>query len=149
MKIGPDYSKMSRIEIAKTKLYEGKNVVEICAEDVMFYIYDEAHYFINDAAFNSKTNFWNDDSRFSQISIFITATPEPLFCCFARKNYASEESLKELYDNLQEKEKFWEELSAVNEAICRDNDGKVKIQCKYYTSASIIQMMRSEVNVVK
>ncbi len=31
---------------------------KIATDDVLFYVYDECHYFLSDALFNSGTNFW-------------------------------------------------------------------------------------------
>lgn len=45
---------------------------------IMYYIFDEAHYFISDASFNSRTGFWANRSA-SGTMIYMTATPEPLF----------------------------------------------------------------------
>lgn len=53
----------------------------LCPENVAYYIFDEAHYFLNDSLFNQGTHYWTEKQRFSEIGIkiFITATPEPLF----------------------------------------------------------------------
>lgn len=67
---------------------EGKGIpatYEIKEKDVLFYIYDEAHYFVEDALFNNKTAFWYTNRgkirNNNHVSVFLTATPEPL-CLF-------------------------------------------------------------------
>lgn len=61
-----------------------RSVCEIRACDVLYYIFDEAHYFVEDAAFNSHTKYWYDMKYHlahcrGGVSVFLTATPEPLY----------------------------------------------------------------------
>lgn len=53
---------------------------DIPEDQVMFFVFDEAHYFISDAQFNSGTDFWRSAicGIYNGIKIFITATPETL-----------------------------------------------------------------------
>lgn len=52
--------------------------VEIKHDEVLYYVFDEAHYFTEDALFNPETNYWDMDIFKNGISVFLTATPEPL-----------------------------------------------------------------------
>ena len=58
----------------------------------LYVIFDEAHYFLEDASFNSRTNLWSDWIRKfydasinaeTPICVFMTATPESLKCFLA------------------------------------------------------------------
>lgn len=58
----------------------------------LYVIFDEAHYFLEDASFNSGTNLWSDWIREfygktinagTPICVFMTATPELLKCFLA------------------------------------------------------------------
>lgn len=53
---------------------------DIPEDQVMFFVFDEAHYFISDAQFNSGTDFWRSAicGIYNGRKIFITATPETL-----------------------------------------------------------------------
>lgn len=59
---------------------------------VLYVIFDEAHYFLEDASFNSETNLWAEWIKTfyttpvnseTPICVFMTATPEPLLCFLA------------------------------------------------------------------
>lgn len=52
--------------------------VDIFPEQVMYYIFDEAHYFVSDSLIRSETNFWYHQDFTHGISVFLTATPKPL-----------------------------------------------------------------------
>ncbi len=58
-----------------------RNKIKICSDDVLYYVFDEAHYFLSDSSFNSNSNFWYKQKFESENStyIFITATPESLY----------------------------------------------------------------------
>lgn len=62
------------------KVLEGE--WEVREEDVLFYVYDEAFYFVQDASFNVDTHYWYDTAKITErkksISVFLAATPEPL-----------------------------------------------------------------------
>lgn len=59
-----------------------KNCYEIGSEDILYYVFDEAAYFTVDAAENAYTSYWYTKAKEvktrKSISIFLTATPEPL-----------------------------------------------------------------------
>ena len=59
---------------------------------VLYVIFDEAHYFLEDSSFNSETNLWAEWIKTfyttpvnseTPICVFMTATPEPLLCFLA------------------------------------------------------------------
>lgn len=77
---------------------------ENTGRDVLYYVYDEAHYFLNDATFNSGTQFWLDKIPVSMgINIFMTATLEPLkwFLVFAITQ--PDRDFLEIFKELREK----------------------------------------------
>ena len=95
-RIAPKLPKMSRKEkIIKKMQGNLPKAVQLNNQDIMYYIFDEAHYFIADANFNAQTNYWYEKgSRHSNenfqnsIYVFLTATPEPLTCFLAcRKKF--------------------------------------------------------------
>lgn len=57
-----------------------KKNIEINKDEVLYYIFDEAHYFVSDASFNNNVSFWYSANikLDNNISIYLTATPEPL-----------------------------------------------------------------------
>lgn len=54
--------------------------------NILYYVFDEAHYFLSDALFNSGTHMWLDRLPTKGINVFLTATPEPLQWFFAATN---------------------------------------------------------------
>ena len=54
-------------------------------QNIMYYVFDEAHYFVQDALFNSSTNYWYNKSFDNGITVFLTATPEPLLIFLHRR----------------------------------------------------------------
>ena len=58
--------------------------VDIFPEQVMYYIFDEAHYFVSDSLIRCETNFWYHQDFTYGISIFLTATPKPLLSFLTR-----------------------------------------------------------------
>lgn len=67
-------------EEAKEYPYFVVNSERLSPDDILYYVFDEAHYFLADAPFNTNTNYWYDKNFSQSISIFLSATPEPLFC---------------------------------------------------------------------
>ena len=76
-----------------------KSYKHITPVDIMYYVFDEAHYFVQDSLFNSSTNYWYDKSYDNAITVFLTATPEPLFCFLNRAKF-NEKSACEFYNAL-------------------------------------------------
>ena len=68
-----------------------KEQFHLFEEDIMYYVYDEAHYFLNDAQFNPGTNYWLEKIPTKEINVFMSATPEPLewFLAFSKLNLKS------------------------------------------------------------
>lgn len=59
---------------------------DACKGDILYYIFDEAFYFVADAGFNSNTCYWCNRAigrNNNSISIFLAATPEPLHLFWA------------------------------------------------------------------
>ena len=81
------------------KLYykNKKENISINQSEIMYYVFDEAHYFIMDSSFNRKNAFWFEQNfQFKDsISLFLTATPEPfyLFYYFNKKRVLLDEYL--------------------------------------------------------
>lgn len=67
-------------------------------EEILYYVFDEAHYFLADAVLNNRTNQWLDLLTISgasrnldaSICLFLTATPEPLYRFFNGKPFLTE-----------------------------------------------------------
>lgn len=78
-----DYSGMyydTAEEKYRSKYVCGTNFLDYSSLDVMYYVFDEAHYFVSDALFNENTNQWCTQRLIAKhsVSVFLTATPEPL-----------------------------------------------------------------------
>lgn len=72
--------------------YEAGRINPFYFSKVLYVIFDEAHYFLEDASFNSETNLWAEWIKTfyatpvnseTPICVFMTATPEPLLCFLA------------------------------------------------------------------
>lgn len=90
--------------------------LNIRQEDVMYYIFDEAHYFVSDALFNSDTNYWFEKNlEFkNSISVFITATPEPLYCFLQLKYHSCfDEIFKEINKTFLKRKEINKKISKV------------------------------------
>ena len=48
------------------------------SSEIMYYIFDEAHYYLSDSLIRSEGNFWVKQDLHHGISVFLTATPKPL-----------------------------------------------------------------------
>lgn len=63
--------------------------------DIMYYVFDEAHYFVCDAMLNQGIKYWDEKLKSPiGISVFLTATPEPLLC-YLNRSYLTFTSLAE------------------------------------------------------
>ncbi len=75
--------------------------------DILYYIFDEAHYFISDSTINEHTNYWLDASTNSQyelrksIRIYLTATPEPLFAFLSADKILDQSRREELRKSIK------------------------------------------------
>lgn len=75
--IAPPTDDGMRVSVHIPERYDYKDVH---AHEVMYYIFDEAHYFVSDALIRNETNFWCQQNFSHGISVFRTATPKPLLC---------------------------------------------------------------------
>ena len=92
---------------------EDKIILE--PKDIMYYVFDEAHYFISDALINEGTNFWFNSEFNCGISIFLTATPKPLITFLAGRERLSLEGNRVLYEEFQKEDKQKAELKKFEE----------------------------------
>lgn len=77
--IEPDLPKMSRQKRVELEMCGAlPKPVELSKTQIMYYVFDEAHYFVADATFNPNTNYWLPQDFSHGISIYLTATPDPL-----------------------------------------------------------------------
>lgn len=74
-------------------------------KDIMYYVFDEAHYFISDALINGGTNFWFNSKFDCGISVFLTATPKPLITFLAGRDWLSVEGSRVLYEEFRKEDK--------------------------------------------
>ncbi len=104
--------------------------MSIDMDDVLYYVYDEAHYFVSDASFNSDTSFWDiqELTPKDKISIFLTATPEPLYCFLYLKQHKEtiENFLKNFYLNKESERSISEEITYVKRAISEIDELKAR-----------------------
>jgi superfamily II DNA or RNA helicase len=80
--------------------------------DILYYVFDEAHYFVSDAIINAETDKW-EKLRYDKrgINVFLTATPEPLFCFFGEYFWAR-------YNNLFDKcEEYYIRLGEISKEM--------------------------------
>ena len=77
--------------------YEARMINPFDFSKILYIIFDEAHYFLEDASFNGGTNLWSgwikkfyEKAVYAEtpICVFMTATPEPLKC-FLAMNYGN------------------------------------------------------------
>lgn len=62
-----------QLSVQKADEYEKVN-----SNKIMYYIFDEAHYFLSDSLIRHESNFWANRELKYGISVFLTATPKPL-----------------------------------------------------------------------
>lgn len=70
----------TRIRHQKPDEYE-----EIKSDEIMYYIFDEAHYFLADSLIRHEGNFWAERDLNHGISVFLTATPKLLHLFLAMR----------------------------------------------------------------
>ena len=113
--IPPDLSGMSREEYIEAeicnKLPKPKSLPP---EEVLYCVFDEAHYFLSDAMFNPNTNYWVGKDFSRMISIFLTATPDLLLCflaCQICSLYDEIRIVRQISDRFIERNKLKKRLS--------------------------------------
>lgn len=91
----------------------GDKAITINEDDVLYYVFDESHYFLSDSLFNRGTNYWSNKDFNVAVSIFLTATPEPLQCFFASRNgnFDKTEMLDQILARVKERAKMRVDLS--------------------------------------
>lgn len=74
-------------------------------EYTMYYVFDESHYFLADALFNSGTHVWlnkiesmNSGIASHAVKIFLTATPEPLQWGLASSKFRMDRHMQNMVD---------------------------------------------------
>ena len=116
--VQPDLSGISQTEQKRLE-FDSKlpQPVRITSSDVLYYVFDEAHYLLNDSLFNSGTNFWLGKLRSSTgIKLFLTATPEPLrfFLAGAHPQVNVDDMVSIAYQKFHERSQLRKELSRIH-----------------------------------
>lgn len=91
--------------------------IHVDFHDVMFYIFDEAHYFISDALIRHETNFWCHQKFDHGISVFLTATPKPLLCFLERGRLLGGDFFYRTMNNYSNKEKIEGQYDIIHSTI--------------------------------
>ncbi len=84
--------------------------VQLSPPDILYYIFDEAHYFLSDSLFNRNTYSWLKRNFYEGISIFLTATPEPLILFLEAKKPGVRSDLSSLMRDSLDKLLEWDEI---------------------------------------
>lgn len=140
--IPPDLSGMSREARALAEASNTPPETKLPPEDILYYVFDEAHYFLSDALFNSNTNYWRGKKYKDTISIFLTATSEPLVCFLMslRTDIYNEVGIvRETLDKYMERQKLRASLSRPKVRIIWNPE-------KRQSSQSITIRKQSEIN---
>lgn len=110
-----DYVNYSREEIERMRIKRElppKNTIS--ESEILYYVFDEAHYFLSDSLFNENSNFWFP-ALFSKkaINVFLTATPDAFiaFMISGQPKFNLEKHIKQIYTLHQEKKRMREMLS--------------------------------------
>lgn len=100
------YQYMERLKTHPNVYYENENTgekIKLQADDILYYVFDEAHYCISDAIINANTNYWLDSSRRDKdklkksICVYLTATPEPLYLFLGQSDFFKAQLEENLY----------------------------------------------------
>lgn len=127
-----------------------KNQIIIPNHRIKYFIFDEAHYFLGDALFNKKTNYWFEQNLTRGISVFLTATPQLLELFLASKcegfGFRFEEHAENIYRLTKEKRHTYRELIRGETLLMVDiKKGLVDIEVKR-TPQSQIREVCSSIN---
>lgn len=131
--------KFPDFDIREDKLYSTKTPtkqnkpkkISIRENEILYYIFDEAHYFVMDSSFNQKNSFWFEQNfQFkNSIALFLTATPEPfyLFYYFNRKKALLTEYLSRFVNAAEDIKFFKKEIQRINDEhlYTKDSEGKI------------------------
>ena len=100
------YQYMERLKTHPNVYYENENTgekIKLQPDDILYYVFDEAHYCISDAIINANTNYWLDSSRRDKdklkksICVYLTATPEPLYLFLEQSDFFKVQLEENLY----------------------------------------------------
>lgn len=100
------YQYMERLKTHPNVYYENENTgekIKLQPDDILYYVFDEAHYCISDAIINANTNYWLDSSRRDKdklkksICVYLTATPEPLYLFLGQSDFFKAQLEENLY----------------------------------------------------
>lgn len=100
------YQYMERLKTHPNVYYKNENTgekIKLQADDILYYVFDEAHYCISDAIINANTNYWFDSSRRDKdklkksICVYLTATPEPLYLFLGQSDFFKAQLEENLY----------------------------------------------------
>lgn len=109
--------------------YEARMTNPFVNSHEMYIIFDEAHYFLEDASFNSGTNLWSDwiykfydKKAYTQtpICVFMSATPEPLKCFLTMVSWKNMFSVESFFKNISELSEKKSKLKREIEYIKKD-----------------------------
>lgn len=136
-------------------------------DGIVYYVFDEAHYFVHDSTFNDGTNFWSDAlNRCSAngVCIFMTATStelevflsswtiSDLIGLFNRVRDAykqlenKKQSLEARIDTLEEDRSLWEKLPNSHniEKMIKRTEGELKELCKTTKTDILIEKYKEK-----
>lgn len=100
------YQYMERLKTHPNVYYKNENTgekIKLQADDILYYVFDEAHYCISDAIINANTNYWFDsscrdkDKLKKSICVYLTATPEPLYLFLGQSDFFKAQLEENLY----------------------------------------------------
>ena len=100
------YQYMERLKTHPNVYYKNENTgekIKLQPDDILYYVFDEAHYCISDAIINANTNYWLDSSRRDKdklkksICVYLTATPEPLYLFLEQSDFFKVQLEENLY----------------------------------------------------
>lgn len=130
------YTKEQRI-LKKTRK-ELPQPFEINEDDILYYVFDEAHYFLSDSLFNENVEYWFR-VRFSSkgINVFLTATPDPFLIFLAMKDKKGI-----LFENMENVFKQYRKKSHLRKEM-----EKVGIQVKVFLKSNTVQAKATYNNV--
>ena len=127
---------------ASIKVDDSEDRIEISAEDVLYYVFDEAHYFVSDAQINSRTNFWYKANFEHGISLFLTATPKPLIAFLEGKEILSLDQNQRIYEECKKRDK----LRKKTERIVSEILDTVAWECKQVNIAAKMPRVQELLN---
>lgn len=88
------------------KIEDSEERVSLSPTEILYYVFDEAHYFVSDALINHGTNFWYDQRLNYGISVFLTATPKPLFCFLEQTRLMSADKHEKILDAFKKRDEY-------------------------------------------